>query len=154
MVTLGLSGQEMYKQPPSTMIHSRVGFADLAVFFSFTFIYFYFKISFFFIKNFNVFPFPSSYPYSPSLSSPKSSQLTKASWTGTDGTCDQTRLSECGWQRGMTEKPRTIALGFDSTAWTGFVRTKSVWMLTFLELDAGRGPWTSHRVGNPECSLD
>ena len=34
----------------------------------------------------------------------------------------------------MTEKSRTMELGFDSTAWTGFVGALSVWMLTFLDL--------------------
>ena len=30
-----------------------------------------------------------------------------------------------------------MTLGFDSTAWTGFVEAWFVWMLTFLDLDGG-----------------
>ena len=46
-----------------------------------------------------------------------------------------------------------MTLGFDSTAWTDFVEALSVWMLTFLDLGGAGGPWTSHRVGNLDCSL-
>ena len=55
-----------------------------------------------------------------------------------------------GWQWRLTEKPRTMALGFDSTAWTDFVGAWIVWMLTFIDLDGGgrtldfpwvREPW-------------
>ena len=41
------------------------------------------------------------------------------------------------WQWGLTEKPRTVALGSDSTACTGFLGAWSVWMHTYLDLDRG-----------------
>ena len=31
-----------------------------------------------------------------------------------------------------------MAVGFDSTAWTDFVRAWFVWMLTFIDLDGGK----------------
>ena len=53
---------------------------------------------------------------------------------------------------GLTEKPRTMALGFDSTAWTGFVGAWFVWMLTFIDLD-GRGRTVDFpRDREPYCS--
>ena len=47
-----------------------------------------------------------------------------------------------------------MALSFDPTACNDFVGAWSVWILTFLDLDGGGGPWTFHREGNTECSLD
>ena len=40
-----------------------------------------------------------------------------------------------------------MALGFGSTAWTDFVGAWFVWMLTFIDLYGGGGPWTSHGAG-------
>ena len=39
------------------------------------------------------------------------------------------------WTMRAAEKPRTMALGFDPTACTGFVGAQPVWMLTLLDLD-------------------
>ena len=38
---------------------------------------------------------------------------------------------------GLTEKPLTMALGLVSSAWTGFLGSWSVWVLTFLDLEGG-----------------
>ena len=41
-----------------------------------------------------------------------------------------------------------MALGFDSTAWTGFVGAWFVWMLIFLDLDgAGGGEYLGLPMG-------
>ena len=64
----------------------------------------------------------------------------------TDGACDQIGLSECGWWWRLTEKPRTMALGFDFTARMGFVGSLSVWMLTFLDL-GGTGRTLDFPIG-------
>ena len=54
-----------------------------------------------------------------------------------NGACDQTGHCECGWQWRLTEKPRTMALGFDSSACTDSVGAGFVWRLTYIDQDGG-----------------
>ena len=58
-----------------------------------------------------------------------------------------------------TEKSLTMALGLVSSAWTGFLGSWSVWMLTFLDLEGGgrkldflqgRKPWLLLRMVREE----
>ena len=52
----------------------------------------------------------------------------------------------------LTEKPRTMALGFYSTAWTDFLGAWFVWMLTFIYLDRGERTLDFPQGRNPDSS--